>query len=79
MRNVHLNEGFLTLARELDVLEPKAPEDVYKTHLEPSRRPAYGANVDSARQNLASTFVNAFLNAGFGTDKLMTVDGTSFV
>ena len=28
-------------------------------------------NVDSAKQNLASTFVNAFVNAGFGTDKLM--------
>lgn len=29
------------------------------------------ANVDSARQNLAGTFVNAFVNAGFGNDKLM--------
>ncbi|MCI03194.1 26S proteasome non-ATPase regulatory subunit 2 A-like, partial [Trifolium medium] len=32
-----------------------------------------GANVDSARQNLAATFVNAFVNAGFGQDKLMTL------
>ena len=31
-----------------------------------------GPAVDSARQNLASTFVNAFVNAGFGQDKLMT-------
>merc|ERR1711865_436235 len=29
---------------------------------------------DSARANLASTFVNAFVNAGFCTDKLMTPD-----
>lgn len=35
-------------------------------------RAASGPAVDSARQNLASTFVNAFVNAGFGTDKLMT-------
>jgi hypothetical protein len=28
--------------------------------------------VDSARANLASTFVNAFVNAGFGQDKLVT-------
>jgi 26S proteasome regulatory subunit N1 len=28
--------------------------------------------VDSAKQNLASTFVNAFVNAGFGSDKLLT-------
>jgi 26S proteasome regulatory subunit N1 len=28
--------------------------------------------LDSAQQNLASSFVNAFVNAGFGNDKLMT-------
>lgn len=28
-------------------------------------------NVDSARANLAGTFVNAFVNAGFGNEKLM--------
>jgi 26S proteasome regulatory subunit N1 len=42
-------------------------------------RQAQGAAVDSARQNLASTFVNAFVNAGFGSDKLVTAssEGTS--
>ena len=45
---------------------------MYKTHLMDGRTPT-GAAVDSARQNLASTFVNAFVNAGFGTDKLVTV------
>ena len=44
---------------------------VYKTHLVDVRAPS-GPAVDSARQNLASTFVNAFVNAGFGQDKLMT-------
>jgi 26S proteasome regulatory subunit N1 len=34
--------------------------------------PGFSTNVDSARHNLASTFVNAFVNAGFGKDKLMT-------
>ena len=33
-----------------------------------------GTAVDSARANLAATFVNAFVNAGFGTDKLMTTE-----
>ena len=39
------------------------------------------ATVDSARQNLASTFVNAFVNIGFGTDKLMTgaEEGNSWI
>lgn len=29
------------------------------------------SNIDSARANLAGSFVNAFVNAGFGNDKLM--------
>ena len=33
MSNSRLSEHFLALARDLDVLEPKAPEDVYKSHL----------------------------------------------
>eukprot|EP01134_Creolimax_fragrantissima_P004949 CFRG4949T1 len=74
LANSHLNQNFLALGRDLDVMEPKIPEDIYKSHLEPSRS-TFGSSVDSARQNLASTFVNAFVNAGFGQDKLMTVEG----
>jgi 26S proteasome regulatory subunit N1 len=33
MSNSHLNNNFLNLARELDIMEPKIPEDVYKSHL----------------------------------------------
>ena len=47
------------------------PPQVYKSHLVEGRQPA-GPAVDSARQNLAATFVNAFVNAGFGQDKLVT-------
>ena len=36
------------------------------------RAPTGAAAIDSARQNLASTFVNAFVNAGFGQDKLVS-------
>jgi 26S proteasome regulatory subunit N1 len=37
--------------------------------------------VDSARANLAGTFVNAFVNAGFGNDKLMVEaeEGNSWI
>ncbi|KAI9596099.1 26S proteasome regulatory complex, non-ATPase subcomplex, Rpn1 subunit [Syncephalis fuscata] len=70
LTNAKLSEHFLGLARELDVMEPKLPADIYKTHLENTR---YGtANVDSATQNLASTYVNAFVNAAFSTDRLVT-------
>ncbi|XP_062152652.1 26S proteasome non-ATPase regulatory subunit 2 homolog A [Alnus glutinosa] len=78
INNNRLSEGYLTLARDIEVMEPKSPEDIYKAHLLDGRASA-GASVDSARQNLAATFVNAFVNAGFGQDKLMTVpsDNTS--
>ncbi|KAM1060857.1 hypothetical protein ACFX2J_025179 [Malus domestica] len=72
INNTKLSEGYLTLARDIEVMEAKTPEDIYKAHLLDGRASA-GASVDSARQNLAATFVNAFVNAGFGQDKLMTV------
>ncbi|KAK9676855.1 hypothetical protein RND81_11G105600 [Saponaria officinalis] len=70
INNTKLSEGFLTLARDIEVMEAKSPEDIYKAHLLDGRASA-SATVDSARQNLAATFVNAFVNAGFGQDKLM--------
>ena len=54
---------YKALAAELDVVEPKTPEEIFKTHLEEGRRG--GVALDSARQNLASSFVNAFVNIGF--------------
>ncbi len=67
--NVKLSDYFHTLAKDLDVLASKTPEDIYKSHLAEgagfSRR-SYtgGVQIDSARANLASTFVNGFVNAG---------------
>ena len=75
MSNSKLSDHFKTLGKELNILDPKVPEDVYKTHLESSRT-AGMTNLDtSARHNLASAFVNAFVNAGFGEDKLMLTEG----
>jgi 26S proteasome regulatory subunit N1 len=73
--NEELSEQFLKLAQDLDVMDPKTPEDIYKSHLAETggfsrRRDTGSAHVDSARANLASTFVNAFVNAGFGQDKV---------
>uniref|UniRef100_A0A0D3GKF5 26S proteasome non-ATPase regulatory subunit 2 homolog n=1 Tax=Oryza barthii TaxID=65489 RepID=A0A0D3GKF5_9ORYZ len=74
--NIKLSEGYLTLARDIEVMEPKSPEDIYKVHLIDGRG-ATSSSLDSARQNLAATFVNAFVNAGFGQDKLMTTPSDS--
>ncbi|CAE7612398.1 PSMD2 [Symbiodinium pilosum] len=71
-----LSKHFISLAKELDVLEPKLPEQIYKSHLEEKRSTAV---LDSAKQNLASSFVNAFVNAGFCKDELMTIADSKWV
>lgn len=76
LNNSMLSTHYLYFARELDIMEPKIPEDVYKTWLEPSNTHRLSVLVadtqlDSARQNLASSIVNGFVNAGFGADKLL--------
>lgn len=77
LNNTRLSEHFLLLAKELNILDPKIPEDIYKSHLENTRGPAAGMQVDSAKQNLASSFVNGFVNAGFGVDKLILTEETT--
>jgi 26S proteasome regulatory subunit N1 len=73
LNNVRLSEHFKNLAKELNILEPKTTEDIYKSHLE-SSRVAGMTSLDSARHNLAAAFVNAFVNAGFGKDKMMLTE-----
>lgn len=82
--NVKLSEYFVAVAKDLNVADPKSPEDIYKSHLAAgmgSRGGRGGANtvVDSARANLATSFVNGLVNAGFCTDKLMTVENSQWV
>ena len=75
MSNTKLSDHFKTLGKELNVLDPKVPEDIYKTHLESSRTAGFTHVESSARQNLSAAFVNAFVNAGFGEDKLVLAEG----
>jgi 26S proteasome regulatory subunit N1 len=80
--NSMLSECFLNLARDVDVMEPKTPEDIYKSHLADTaafvRRKDQNKQVDSAVTNLANTFVNGFVNCGFGNDKLMTPEDSQW-
>lgn len=82
--NAHLYEYFHSLARELDIMEPKTPDQIYKSHLEHNRNislyafifvftgPFGNSNApDSSRMNLAAAFVNGFVNCGFSVDKMM--------
>lgn len=70
MSNTFLTDQFRELGKELEILDPKVPEDIYKSHLADSLK----VIVPSPRQHLASSFVNAFVNAGFCKDKLLTSD-----
>lgn len=97
LSNTRLSQHFREFGKELGVADAKSLEDVYKSHLENTstcgvvgcERPTHiyavgpgaSANVDSARGNLAGTFVNAFVNAGFGNDKLMVEaeEGNSWI
>ncbi|PMD13658.1 putative 26S proteasome regulatory subunit rpn-1 [Hyaloscypha hepaticicola] len=73
LNNTKLPDHFKALAKELNILDPKTTEDIYKSHLE-SNRVQGMTNLDSARHNLSAAFVNAFVNAGFGNDKMMMVE-----
>ncbi|KAF5336461.1 hypothetical protein D9611_006460 [Ephemerocybe angulata] len=80
LSNTRLSTHFREFGKEVGVADAKSLEDVYKSHLE-NTRPGTTANIDSARGNLAGTFVNAFVNAGFGNDKLMVEaeEGSSWI
>jgi len=51
-------------------MEPKHPDAIFKTHLE--ERKAGDAGLDSAKSNLAKTYVNAFVNAALCNDTLIS-------
>ena len=74
--NTHISEYFLSIVRDMDLLEPKTPDDIYKSN-EGQRGSSRSSGLfvatalDSAKGNLASSFVNGFVNAGFCKDKLM--------
>jgi 26S proteasome regulatory subunit N1 len=69
--NANLHQFFRTLLKDLDVIDPKLPSDVYKTVQDGEQM--------SVKKNLASVFVNGFLNCGSGKDKLLEKDDGKFI
>ena len=53
-------------------MEPKHPDSIFKTHLEERK---LESQLDSAKENLAKTYVNAFVNAGLCNDLLISAKG----
>lgn len=68
---------FANLAKELDVVEALTPQDIYKSQLGGER--LVNDIVDSAKGNLASTYVNAFVNAAFGSDKVVLPESSGWL
>eukprot|EP00923_Selenidium_pygospionis_P048676 GHVN01083669.1.p1 GENE.GHVN01083669.1~~GHVN01083669.1.p1 ORF type:complete len:991 (+),score=210.55 GHVN01083669.1:1033-4005(+) len=69
-RGDQLHQWYRLLGQELDVMEPKRPEDVYKSKLDNSTQ-RMSVGLASATANLAATMVNAMVNLGFRADCLM--------
>eukprot|EP00758_Cryptobia_borreli_P004981 Tbor_TRINITY_DN4689_c0_g1::TRINITY_DN4689_c0_g1_i1::g.14964::m.14964/K03028/PSMD2, RPN1; 26S proteasome regulatory subunit N1 len=73
--NDRLSEFYLHSAKELDSLTPKGYEDIYKNHLVDQRLQPSTSN--SHIHNLANTFVNGLVNAGYGKDLLLSPGSVS--
>lgn len=75
--NANLSKWYQALQKDLQILDPKEPEDIYKSHLVEGR--GGSSKTDSAQLNLASSFVSALVNAASGKDKLMTTDANAWL
>ncbi|TID30682.1 hypothetical protein CANINC_000598 [Pichia inconspicua] len=71
INNNHAHRYFQYLVTELNLLAPKVPEDIYKSHLETSFYPP-SSKMESGKKNLAAAFVNGFINAGYSDEKLIS-------
>jgi len=72
--NATLSAQYRSLASALDLSKPRSPDEVFKTQTaDVGARgvAADGARLDSARSNLAASYVSAFVNAGHGTDAVL--------
>jgi 26S proteasome regulatory subunit N1 len=77
INNTYMSKWYQALQKDLQILDPKEPEDIYKSHLVEGRGSANRS--DSAQLNLASSFVSGFVNAASGKDKLMTTDPNAWL
>ena len=77
MRNYKRSEYFKSLAKTLELLEPKHPEDVFKSHLEDKK--IQKKKIESSRINMAYSIASSFINAGFGTEVLLSKQGSDWI
>ncbi len=78
MRNYKRTEYFRILAKNLELLEPKHPEDVFKSHLE-DKKGGDSKKLESYKINMAYSIASSFVNAGFGTEVLLSKKGSDWI
>ena len=78
MRNYKRTEYFRILAKNLELLEPKHPEDVFKSHLE-DKKGRDSKKLESYKINMAYSIASSFVNAGFGTEVLLSKKGSDWI
>lgn len=78
MRNYKQVEYFRILAKNLELLEPKHPEDVFKSHLEDKKK-GDSKKLESYKINMAYSIASSFINAGFGTEVLLSKKDSDWI
>ncbi len=71
LRNYKQTDYYKSLAKSLELMEPKHPEDVFKSHLE-DKKGNKNKKIESSKTNMAYSIASAFINAGFGTEVLLS-------
>ncbi len=71
LNNACLTDHFRQLTRDLEIVDVKSPDDIYKSHLQDAFRISIAP---SPRQNVAAALVNGFVNGAFTRDALVCTD-----
>ena len=77
MRNYKQSEYFRVLGKTLELLEPKHPESVFKSHLEDKKSDS--KKLESYKINMAYSIASSFINAGFGTEVLLSKKDSDWI
>ena len=59
-------------------MEPKHPEDVFKSHFE-DKKGNKNKKIESSKTNMAYSIASAFINAGFGTEVLLSKKDSDWI
>ena len=78
MSNAKLPDYYKRLGKTLEVIEPKSPEDIFKSHLE-DKKGTGERQIESYKINMAVSIASSFINAGFGTEVLLSKEGSDWI